>query len=266
MVDSESAVLPAPAAFDPADSGDSSSESESDAPFASRPSRPFQDNGWMDGDHYSEADVPTDCHNASEWTEKYKDLDEIQVNGAIKRQWKIGIEEVKQIIKQCQKVIGKESIRRADMSNHFYGPNSPLSDLFRRRLKWDHDHFTRWLSTSMRLSSNQWTTAKLYDKEHPQLNVDQCMEEAEYWKCWEDINTCGVPETLEESANSEVPLWEAVQAVVNNQLRAFAIEGRSGKQSVVIDDHKRHCKVNPSKHRNLNVKFIKHVADPAVGH
>ena len=51
MVDSESAVLPAPAAFDPADSGDSSSESESDAPFASRPSRPFQDNGWMDGDH-----------------------------------------------------------------------------------------------------------------------------------------------------------------------------------------------------------------------
>ena len=80
-----------------------------------------------------------------------------------------------------------------------------------------------------------------------------------------DINTCGVPETLEESANSEVPLWEAVQAVVNNQLRAFAIEGRSGQQSVVIDDHKHHCEVNPSKHRNLNVKFIKHVADNRWG-
>ena len=102
--------------------------------------------------------------------------------------------------------LGKEIIERADLSNHFYGPNSPLFDLFRRHLKWDHHHFTRWLSTSMRLSSNQWTTAKLYDKEHPQLNVDQCMEEAEYWKCWEDINTCGVPETLEESANSKVLL------------------------------------------------------------
>ena len=92
MVDSESAVLPAPAAFDPADSGDSSTESESDATFASRPSRPFQDNGWMDEDHYNEVDVPTDCHNASKWKQTYKDLGEIQVNGTIKRQWKIGIE------------------------------------------------------------------------------------------------------------------------------------------------------------------------------
>ena len=167
----------------------------------------------MDEDHYSEADVPTDCYNASGWTEKYKDLDKIQVNGAIKRQWKIGREEIKQIIKQCKKIIGKEIIERADLSDHFYGPNSPLLDLFRRRLGWDHLHFSKFVSTSMRLSSNQWTTAKLFDKEHPQLNVDQCMEEAEYFKCWNDINTCGVPKTLEESANGEVPLWEAVQAV-----------------------------------------------------
>ena len=85
-VDGESDVLPAPAAFDPADSGDSSSESESDAPFASRPSRPFQDNGWMDEDYYYDADVSADCYNPREWSETYKDLDEIQVSGAIKQQ------------------------------------------------------------------------------------------------------------------------------------------------------------------------------------
>ena len=77
MVDGESAVLPAPAAFGSADPDDSLPVFESDAPSEARPSRPFQDNGWMDEDHYYDADVPADCYNPREWTETYKDLDEI---------------------------------------------------------------------------------------------------------------------------------------------------------------------------------------------
>jgi len=224
VVDGESAVLPAPAAFDlddPAASLLDEPELDLAEPSISRPSRPFIDKDWVDEDHYFDGDLPTDQYGSGEWKETYKDIDEIQFNGSIRRHWKRGQNEVRQVIAQCRKVIGRDDVRREDLSRHFYGIQSPLFHLLRRRLGWEYDHFSRWASTGMRLSANQWTAAKLYDADHPQLDLDK--------------------------------------------FRAFTIEGRSGHQSYVIDDHKLHCELNPSKHRNLNVKFIKHVADNRVG-
>ena len=115
MVDGESAVLPAFAASDLDDLAASLPDSELNEPELdeevssnSRPSRPFRDNGWMDADHYFDAELPTDQHDPNEWTKTYKDIDEIQVNAAIKRQWKRGRDEVKQVIAQCRKVIKRE--------------------------------------------------------------------------------------------------------------------------------------------------------------
>ena len=48
-------------------------------------------------------------------------------------------------------------------------------------------------------------------------------------------------------------------------LRTFTIEGRSGPQSFVIDDHKAHCETNPAKYKNMNQRFVKHVADNRWG-
>ena len=73
MVDDESAVLPAPTAFDPDESVDSPPVGEFDTLSISRPSRPFRDNGWIDDDHYFEADVPDEHHDPNEWKEVYKD-------------------------------------------------------------------------------------------------------------------------------------------------------------------------------------------------
>ena len=241
-------MLPAPAAFDlddPAASLLDEPELDLAEPSISRPSRPFIDKDWVDEDHYFDGDLPTDQYGSGEWKETYRDIDEIQFNGSIRRHWKRGQNEVRQVIAQCRKVIGRDDVRREDLSRHFYGIQSPLFHLLRRRLGWEYDHFSRWASTGMRLSANQWTAAKLYDADHPQLDLDTCMEEVEYCKCWRDISTCGIPTTLEEMANSEVPLWEEVQSVVNSQLRAFTNEGRSGHQSYVIDDHKLHCELNP---------------------
>ena len=72
---------------------------------------------------------------------------------------------------------------------------------------------------------------------------------------------CGLVTTREESANGEIPLWEEVQTVIARQLRIITVKGHTGPQSFVINDHKARCKVNPAKHRNMNIKFIKHVAD-----
>ena len=60
-------------------------------------------------------------------------------------------------------------------------------------------------------------------------------------------------------------MWEEVQTVIARQLRTITIEGRTGPQSFVIDDHKAHCEVNPAKHRNMNIKFINHIADNRWG-
>ena len=65
--------------------------------------------------------------------------------------------------------------------------------------------------------------------------------------------------------NGEIPLWEEVQGIVSKQLRTFTIGGRISSQSFVVNDYKAHCKVNPKKHRNMNVKFIKHVVDNRWG-
>ena len=51
-----------------------------------RPSRPHQDYGCMGEDHYFENNDLTNSFDSSEWKEEYKDMDEIQVTGAIKRQ------------------------------------------------------------------------------------------------------------------------------------------------------------------------------------
>ena len=115
MVDGESAVLPAPAAFDLDDLAASlldEPELDETEPSVSRSSRPFTDKDWMDQDHYFDGDLPTDQHGSAEWKETYKDMDEIQVNAAIRRQWKRGRNEVKQVIAQCHKVIGRDDIRR----------------------------------------------------------------------------------------------------------------------------------------------------------
>lgn len=106
----------------------------------SRSSRPHHDDGWQDDDYYfagGTADVPS-----TSWKEMYTKMDNISVNGAIKRHWqKLGIKEVEQIIAQCRIVPHKEEgsgIRREDFSVHSLGVNSPLFNTFRMRLGWDH--------------------------------------------------------------------------------------------------------------------------------
>ena len=77
--------------------------------FRSRPSRAYLDRSWPDEDNYFEDDAPADTFE-DEWKEKYKDLDEIQVNGALKRQWKRGKDEINQIMELCRNVFGKKDI------------------------------------------------------------------------------------------------------------------------------------------------------------
>ena len=79
------------------------------------------------------------------------------------------------------------------------------------------------------------------------------------------MKTCGLSATREQMANGELPLWEEVETVMNALLWSIMIIGRSGKQAYVMDDHKAHCMVNPSKHKNMNVRFTKHKADNRVG-
>ena len=77
------------------------------------------------------------------------------------------------------------------------------------------------------------------------------MPEAQYLQCWRAISTCGLPNTREHSANSEVPLWEEMQTALNTLLRTFVIEGRSGRQSFVLDDHKQHIEFDPNKVKKI---------------
>ena len=81
MVLDESSVLPAEAALD-------SAKNEEDECFESpvaRPSRPFKDPDWTDKDHYYNGDLANESCSIEEWKRTYRDLDEIQVNGAIRQ-------------------------------------------------------------------------------------------------------------------------------------------------------------------------------------
>ena len=144
MVLDESNVLPSPAAFDSNETDDPISIGVDETLSQSRPSRPSQDQGWLDEDHYFEHDLPSEEFNPGEWKEEYKHMDEIQVNGALRRQWKFGRKEITQIRARCSVVLGKESLRREDFVEWFYRVDSPLFDLFWRRLKWDHPTFLKF--------------------------------------------------------------------------------------------------------------------------
>ena len=105
----------------------------------------------------------------------------------------------------------------------------------------------------------------MYNKKHPELNVDECLPKAQYHQSWRAISTCGLPNTRENSTNGEVPLWEEVQTALNTLLHTFVIECREGRFSVVLDDHKQHIEFDPKKVKKLGIRTIKHVADNRWG-
>ena len=228
MVADESAVLPDARAVDSDDDESSFAFEDIAGDYRPRANRPSQDEGWMDTDHYNE-DTPSESHSAAEWRQAHRDLEPIMVNGAIVEQWRHAQGAIAQVIARMRVVIGNDngSVCREDLSCHFYGAASPLFTCLQRRLKWDHRLFCKFVLTGMRLSANNWNAAQLYDKEHPQLNVDECMPEAQYHQCWRAISACGLPNTREDSANGEVPLWEEMQTALNTLLRTFVVECRS---------------------------------------
>ncbi len=224
MANSKSEVLPLPVGLPDGEEGLSILSDDLGSLFHSRPSRPCQDNRWCDEDHYFQHDAPVDVFDKKEWKETYKDLDKIQVNGAIQRQWKRGRIEFEQILAQCKDVIGKESLSQGDFVEYFHGANSPLFHLFQKRLDWNHCHYCKFMITNERLSANQWTTAKLYNKEHPQMDIDQCMDEDEFIRSWKQIKSCGISATREEAANGEISLWEECQIIVSQMCCTFTIK------------------------------------------
>ena len=88
MVNDESKVLPTAVVFESGKAASALSLVNKVASLSiSRSCRPCHDNGWINDDHYTQSNEPSDSFNVSEWKEVYKDLDKIRVNGAIKRQW-----------------------------------------------------------------------------------------------------------------------------------------------------------------------------------
>ena len=138
MVNSESEVLPSPLRspdFYGSDlQTDASLESDSDIEpnaLRARESRPFFDGGgWKSSDHYY--DVPQESSSVG-WQENCTRMENISVNGAKRRQWKIHQKEIRQILTQCRVVLGlrdDDGISRGDFTNRSYGAQSPLFALF----------------------------------------------------------------------------------------------------------------------------------------
>ena len=118
-----------------------------------RPSRPFQDDDWTEQDHYYDGDLPEESCS-EKWNRVYHDLDEIQVNGAIRRHWSKGKEEVRQVVARTRKVLGNERPCRSDLTKHFYGRFSPLFGVCHRSRWLELPEVPAVFSISMRLSTN----------------------------------------------------------------------------------------------------------------
>ena len=105
MVNNESEVLPSPV---PGDEEGTTYDATTliDDPGSlihrarsSRPTSFYKDGGWRDGDHYFD-DRPSDDYQPG-WKEAYTRMDDIQVNGALRRQWIIAQAEIEQITDRC---------------------------------------------------------------------------------------------------------------------------------------------------------------------
>lgn len=119
--------------------------------------------------------------------------------------------------------------------------------------------------TCSRLSANNWSASKLYDKAHPQQNIDRLMDEERFLECWRQCERVGMVSTRELAANSETQLWDAGQRGFNEMSRNLIVIGRRNRQVYLTDDDKIHCEACPSKHQNLPLKIIKHTADNRFG-
>ena len=139
-----------------------------------RPSRPSQDADWTDQDHYYDGDLSEESC-LKKWNHVHHGLDEIQVNGAIRRHWSWskGKEEVRQDVARTRKFPGNNRPHRIDLTEHFYDQFLPLFGELHCRFGRIHRKFLQFFWASKRLSTkNCITTAKLYDKKHPQPNID----------------------------------------------------------------------------------------------
>ncbi len=223
----------------------------------------YDDEGWKGQDLYSD-DAPIE-EVTTGWNEKHIKMEPILVNGAKRRHWTMGQNKIKQTMARCQYVLGQEVLSRSDFSRHYFGVQSPMFITFQRRLKWDHLTFLRFAMTCCQLSANKWTVAKLYDINHPQHNMDRLMNRDEFATCWRQIETCGLPDSRELSANHEAPLWEDCQKSLNSINRNLTVVGHTGTQLFTVDDDKVQVETDPRTHCNLNLKIVKHTADNRFG-
>lgn len=227
-----------------------------------RENRAHLDPGYSLLDDYD--DVPDDEPHGT-WTPVDPTIVNLSVNGAKHQQWEDCKSELEQVRAQVRKVLRTENPTRRDILNYFYGGNSLLCALFRRRFGWSTRTFLLFMATNCRLAANKSSASKLYNNEFPTPEIDHLLEKEEYYKCWKDIAEEGIPTSSSMGATSQTLFWEEVEETVNKMLRELFIVGRSGKMINLIDDDKFHFESHPRFNACFNVKIMKHVRDNRWG-
>ncbi len=208
-------------------------------------------------------DVPDDEPHGT-WTPVDPTIVNVSVNGAKHQQREVCKSELEQVKAQCRKVLGTENPTKLDIVNYFFGANSLLCTLFRRRFGWTIRTFLLFMATNCRLSQDGSSASKLYDNEF-KTDHSHLLDKEEYTKCWNDIAEEGIPSSSSMGATSQTLFWEEVEETVNKMLREIFIVGRSGKMINLIDDDKFHFESHPRNNALFNVKIMKHVRDNRWG-
>lgn len=224
--------------------------------------RAHLDPGYSLLDEYD--DVPDDEPQGT-WTAVDPTIVNLSVNGAKHQQWEVCKSELQQVRAQVRKVLRTQNPTRRDILKYFYGGDSSLCLLFRRRFGWSIRTFLLFMATNCKLLQDGISATKLYETEFNKHDTEHLLPEKEFHKCWKDISEEGVPTSSSMGATSQTVFWEEVEETVNKMLRELFIVGRSGKMINLIDDDKFHFESHPRNNTRFNVKIMKHVRDNRWG-
>ncbi len=215
----------------------------------------------------NEADLPELQAPPTERWADYKHEENpvhITMDSAKDRQWILAKEEIRHVKKRVMDILLKDDIEQVtdkDLAFLCLGPESGLGSFFKEYLQFDKEMHLKFMivfctQTAYRLTSTQLFHKLSLLKEHAPLS------EHEYNDIWRRISEERRISCTDISTNSrrETPLWEYLEAIVNELLRSVSIAGRHGVISLSLDDDKiwaSFSKILKMDRRNL--KYTTHV-------
>jgi hypothetical protein len=178
-------------------------------------------------------------------------------------QWELAKKEIAHVRESVKELVGTTAageVLTEDIVMYTLGPTSSIGSFLQSELDIDEETYSRFLITILIQGAHRISCEELYFTYG--CLKDFCpMDQKEYNDIWKKISSKRkLPPNLVRTCRCDAPLWQMLEAKLNDLLKKISIANHKGKISMSLDDDKIWFGSTTSQVTDLfNLKFTTHV-------